>query len=474
MKSSDCHFCRPTLRTESRARRLYALWLCLTFLGACSGANGPSSTPSTPQAGASGSQAASGESGTTQQPGGGAESRGGTSGSSSGGQPGTATSGAPSGGSPAGGGASGGINAGGTNNGGSGGANGGTSGGTSGGESPTIAAGVRWVGRVDVSDPADIKFAWSGSGFVGKLTGPEVSVKLRTHGDGDIYFQPVVDGTPGARFSVAATDKTVSIATALAAGEHQVELYRESEGKGLGYSEFLGFVQGTPGAPPAFSGRLIEVIGDSISAGYGNLGTEQHVGGAADPNGGCHFTTETESAYKSYSLIAARALGADASVLAGSGWGTYSDGAGDLNNVMPRLFPNTLGEQATPAWSFQPKPQAVIINLGTNDSAAKNLTADKFKPAYAAFVATVRQKDPSALILFAIGSMLSGTERTNALQYLNAIIQDRAATGDTKVKLLDLGNEDATMSGCDWHPSAADHQRMADIMAKQLKADLGW
>jgi len=70
-----------------------------------------------------------------------------------------------------------------------------------------------------------------------------------------------------------------------------------------------------------------------------------------------------------------------------------------------------------------------------------------------------------------IGDLL---QRTNALQYLNAIIQDRATMGDTKVKLLDLGNEDATMSGCDWHPSAADHQRMADIMAKQLKADLGW
>ena len=62
---------------------------------------------------------------------------------------------------------------------------------------PVVAAGVRWVGRVDVTDVSSIKFAWSGAGFVGTFTGPTVSAKLRTEGGGEIYFQPVVDGKPG-------------------------------------------------------------------------------------------------------------------------------------------------------------------------------------------------------------------------------------------------------------------------------------
>src|SRR5215203_6056461 len=51
-----------------------------------------------------------------------------------------------------------------------------------GGAPPVIAAGVRWVGRVDVSDARAIKLAWSGSGFVGSFSGAIVSAKLKTVG----------------------------------------------------------------------------------------------------------------------------------------------------------------------------------------------------------------------------------------------------------------------------------------------------
>ena len=340
---------------------------------------------------------------------------------------------------------------------------------------PVHAAGVRWVGRVDVSDPSSVKFAWSGSGFVGTFTGPKVSVKLRTEGGGEIFFQPVVDGKPGARFSVISTEKTYELANNLSEGAHEVALYRETEGKGFGYSVFSGFAEGVPGAPPAFSGRLIEVIGDSISAGYGNLGAEQHPNNGQDPTGGCVFETRTESAYLAYAHVAARAVGADASVLAGSGWGIYSDNQGNTSNVMPALFANTVGEQRTPAWSFAAQPQAVVINLGTNDSSAHNLTADKFKPAYAAFLSTVRTKYPNALILCAVGSMLWGADRSNAVQYIEELVAARVAQGDKDVKLLELGSQDPSQgTGCSWHPNVAEDARMAGLLTAELKNSLGW
>jgi lysophospholipase L1-like esterase len=340
---------------------------------------------------------------------------------------------------------------------------------------PVVAAGVRWFGRVDVSDPTAIKLAWSGSGFAGTFTGDKVSLKLRTVGGGDIYFQPVVDGKPGPRFAVGSTEKTVDIATGLGAGSHRIELYRETEGKGFGYSVLSGFTAGTPGAPPPFSGRLIEVIGDSISAGFGNLGSEEHPNYGPDPQGGCEFTTETESAYLAYAPVAARSLDADASVLAGSGWGVYSDLSGNTANVMPALFENTLGEQKSPRWSFAAHPQAVVINLGTNDASGKNLTADRFKPAFAEFVAVIRAKYPGALIYGAVGSMLSGTARNDAKRFIEEVVADRNGKGDTKVKLLDLGTQDVLLgTGCAWHPSHAEDARMAGILAAALKADLGW
>src|SRR6185369_9336946 len=141
-------------------------------------------------------------------------------------------------------------------------------------------------------------------------------------------------------------------------------------------------------------------------------------------------------------------------------------------NVMPALFPNTVGEQKAPAWSFVAQPQAVVINLGTNDSSAHNLTAEKFKPAYSAFVATVRSKYPSALIVCAVGSLMSGTDRDDAVKYIKEILTDLA---DKNAKFLDLGSQDVNKStGCDWHPSSAEDARMAGVLSADLKASLGW
>jgi hypothetical protein len=173
--------------------------------------------------------------------------------------------------------------------------------------------------------------------------------------------------------------------------------------------------------------------------------------------------------------VAARAVDADASVLAGSGWGIYSDNGGNMANVMPALFSNTVGEQSAPAWTFAAKPQAVVINLGTNDASAHNLTADKFKPAYAAFLTTIRSKYPDALILCAVGSMLSGTDRTNAIAYINELVTERGAQGDEKIKLLDLGTQDASKgTGCSWHPNVAEDARMAALLVAELESSLGW
>ncbi|HEY4159258.1 MAG TPA: GDSL-type esterase/lipase family protein, partial [Polyangiaceae bacterium] len=367
---------------------------------------------------------------------------------------------------------------------GAGGAAAGTSG--SGGNDSAGAGGVtlpvlaRWIGRVDLSAPTTPKFAWSGSGFVATVTGTDIAISLRSDGGGDpIYFTPVLDGTPGTRFSVAASEgaKTVSIGSALSAGDHVVELYRDTEGKaGFAYSTFLGFVTGTPKDPPPSGGRLIEIVGDSISAGYGNLGSEQHPNYGADPNGGCTFSTATESAYLTYGAVSARALSADVSIIAASGWGIYSDNQGNTNDTLPTIYSNTLGGQPTPAWDFSLVPQAVVINLGTNDfSANMSLDSSSFTGAYTAFLTTVRGKYPDAWLYCAIGPLLYSTGLTNAQSYIQAMVASVNAAGDAKVKVLDFGQQNSSLgTGCDYHPNVTEHQRLAGILTARLRGDLGW
>ncbi|HEX5098112.1 MAG TPA: hypothetical protein VFV94_01360, partial [Polyangiaceae bacterium] len=111
--------------------------------------------------------------------------------------------------------------------------------------------GVHFVGRVDAADPANARFAWSGTGVVARFNGTEVSATL----GGSQQFTVVVDGMVQPKLT-AKTGKN-TLATGLAAGEHTVELYRRTEAS-LGVATFMGFDfgGGTLLAPPVPTRRL--------------------------------------------------------------------------------------------------------------------------------------------------------------------------------------------------------------------------
>lgn len=340
---------------------------------------------------------------------------------------------------------------------------------------PVVAAGVRWVGRVDAEDPAAPRFAWSGSGFVATVAGTAISVALATEGTSEqVFVQPVVDGTPGARVALGSGEQTITLGSDLGDGDHVVELYRETEGR-YGRSVFLGFTEGTLKEPPAGQNRLIEIVGDSISAGYGNLGSEEHPNHGADPSGGCMFSTETESAYNTYGAIAARQLGADASIVAVSGWGAYRDNISSKRTVISSVYGNTLGTLATPAWSFQQRADAVVVNLGTNDFAMGDPGEAAFKKAYSSLLTTIRRKHPQAWIFAMIGPLLHGSGLTQATTYQTAIVKERKAAGDSRIELLNFGQQDISLgTGCSYHPNVTVQTAMAEMLVTAIQGALGW
>lgn len=340
---------------------------------------------------------------------------------------------------------------------------GGTGGGGSG---PT--SDVHFIGRFDSADPAGPRFAWPGSAIYTRFSGTGINVRLDDAGQN--FFAVVVDnGEP----QVLATgpDQSFPLAAGLPAGEHTVLIEKRTESS-LGAVQFLGF-EPTDGAivpSPAPYARGIELIGDSITCGYGNEGQGP----------GCGFTADTENEFMAYGAIAARALGAAHVGISYSGIGMYRDYGGSTQDQMPVRFHRTLADDPASAWDFSWTPDVVVVNLGTNDFA----TGDPGQPyvdAYLGFVEEVRGRYPDAFILCAVGSMLSDTypqgamHLTRAKQYAQSVVTARNQAGDAKIGFVDLGEQDAADGlGCDYHPSVATHEKMAAKLVVAIEDVTGW
>jgi lysophospholipase L1-like esterase len=328
-----------------------------------------------------------------------------------------------------------------------------------------VAAGVRWFGRVDTTNPAQPRFSWSGTGFVARFDGTSLAAELSISGAAEI-FKTVVDGAPQPAFTAMPGQATHLLATGLGAGMHTVEVYRQTEGaQGETRLVKLTVGDGALVEPPPGSARLIEVIGDSITCGYGNLGK------ISDAE--CF---STESHWDTYAAVAARALGAELSTIAASGRGVVRNYGGDTGGTMPMLYERTLANAPNPAWDFHVEPQAVVINLGTNDiSNNKGDPGTAFRDTYVRLLETIRHKYPNAFIVGIIAPLLSGGELTTIQGHIRAAVEARNAAGDGKVStLFTLQPQASDKFACQYHPNVAQNALMAGLLEADLRAKLGW
>jgi lysophospholipase L1-like esterase len=341
---------------------------------------------------------------------------------------------------------------------------------------------VHFYGRMDWRDVAGPRFDWSGSSVAASFTGTGIAVRLGNvdTGSGPNRMQAVIDGTPSDEYTLLddSADETYTLASGLADGPHTVQLYKRTEGY-YGAVQFLGFVTEdstndtdwalTPSTEPT---RHIEIIGDSISAGYGVLSPSISCSGVDYLN--------YEDAYLAYGLDTARTFGAAAVSIAWSGKGVYRDYNGNTANNVPFYYPFTLATD-TLAYDFSQQVDVVLIDLGTNDFAQGDPGQENFEGAYVALATTVRSHYPNAYILLLTGPMVNSTfpfQGALALlkQYVDDVVSTRQAAGDTNIADLylaaqDCGNEQC---GCDSHPDVDRQQTMSNTIVKRLQKVLGW
>ena len=339
---------------------------------------------------------------------------------------------------------------------------------------------ILYTGRISFANPERPAWNFPGIQIVAAFEGTSLKMMAKPQSG---YFMAQIDKAEP--FKVAFTgksDSVVTIATALPEGRHLVRLMYVIEGYEF-YPEFWGFVLDKGRQlveAPALPSRKLEFIGNSITCGYGNEGTNAKEG----------FTYETENHYYSYASLTARALDAQHWVVARSGIGAYRNyggpKAGTPDSNMPvqyeytgyawkpqlRSEPTFLSEK----WDFSRyQPDVVCINLGTNDLSTDNYDLQLLKQGYQKLLQQVRRHNPQAKILFLTGSMLGGKELQLARQLLDEVAAEARKGGDQEVYRFDLSPiDDEAFYGNDYHPNVYEDEKMAAELTAYLRKLMGW
>jgi lysophospholipase L1-like esterase len=323
-------------------------------------------------------------------------------------------------------------------------------------------AAIHFVGRFETSDPGGPRFAWPGSAILTRFDGTGIDVDLPDPGDN--RFAVVIDGGDPTVIATGPGQTRHTLASGLPDGPHDLGLYRRTESY-QGVTQFGGlFPHGgkplvaTP-PPPA---RHIEIIGDSMSCGYGNEGANEL----------CHFSADTENEYLTYGAIAARTLGATHTDICYSGKGAYRNYGGSTTDPMPAIYDRVFADRASPLWDLGALvPDVIVVNLGTNDFSVGD-PGQPYVSAMLAFARRLRGLYPRARILLAVGSMLGGANFDKAAEYVQGVVSTMGDAGVSYVEFPTQSSMDGL--GCDYHPNLVTHRNMADRLVASIRAVTGW
>lgn len=331
-----------------------------------------------------------------------------------------------------------------------------------------VLAQVSTPSRIQVVGDA-ARYTWPGTYFEGRFSGTGVGISLN---DATNDYTVQVDGSTVA--TLVTPGRTTYWVDNLAAGDHRVRLTKRTESP-WAVGEFDGLVAAPDGAilaSPAPRSRQLTFIGDSWTAGYGNVSTTRD----CSTNGG---VTRNSDAATSFGALTAQRLDADYQLLAHSGLGMVRN----YNGQNPEMTFRTSFDQTTQAmWDSTPwqnpatwRPQVIVVGLGINDFStalnpgerwpdADHFAAD-FTNTYLAFLDKLRsQYGPDTYLVLTYPDL---SYRTTAFaDSIQQIVRTRTGLGDTRVRSLYYDDTALGLDklGCDWHPSARDHAILATAL----------
>lgn len=316
---------------------------------------------------------------------------------------------------------------------------------------------VRLVGRFH-SEPSKITAEWPGSLIEIRFEGTQLDVTISDSGNNSIIVE--VDGKPRL-LDTQLGEHTYSIVNGENPSNHVVRIIKRTEAA-FGKISLTRIWTDGSFMSPIRNRKKILVLGDSISTGYGVEG--------ADTN--CGFEAEFENQYLTYAAVAARNLDADIVTLAVSGAGLVRNYNGETQRTMTQLLYQLLPSSSVPA--PLPLAEVVVVHLGTNDF-ADGARPNDFIAAYETLLKEVQATSPDAMIYATMGPMLRPEDQNAAVVAIESAVVKRHLEGDDNVAMIRFGwQPDPEDLGCDWHPSAKAHARMAIELEQRIRKDINW
>lgn len=234
----------------------------------------------------------------------------------------------------------------------------------------------------------------------------------------------------------------------------------------------------------------LEFIGDSITSGEGTYGAI----------GDQPWIAMFMSSSKNYATMTAHALDAEYRLISQGGWGVLCGWDNDPRHNIPSCYEKICGlaggvtNEKLGAGKPNPfaewQPDAIIVNLGTNDCSAfsqpaftvpetgevfKQQTNEdgsfcaesvaRFEKAVIDFLYMLRRNNPSSYIVWVYGML--GYDLT--LPITEAVNAFRKNTGDTKTFFLQLPNTTDETVGSRLHPGVKSHERSAKVLTEYLQ-----
>ncbi|MFP2909311.1 SGNH/GDSL hydrolase family protein [Pyxidicoccus sp. 3LFB2] len=345
---------------------------------------------------------------------------------------------------------------------------------------------LQYTGRLYRSGES-VVFSHPGVTLRARFRGDAVRMRLHDFGAGGDattnYFDVSIDGAPPTLLEVRSGQPLYTLATGLEAGVHTLELVKRTE-TSVGHSELVALeVHGQLQDPPSRPALRLELVGDSITCGYGN---EVSLIPDSPSWQAPTFTSKNENPRRAYGWLTARNLGAELVTVCYSGHGVYRNLDMSTSELLPALY-----ELAVPghpaAWDFaRYSPDVIVINAGTNDAFAGSGTAaflpdaTAFKTEYRKFLTRLRALHPNAHIVCTLGSMTDGYKQqeqngrvtsVHVGEWITELVAERNRAGDARVyrHLMAMQLPEVDGVGEDWHPSATTHQKMAEALTRFLR-----